>query len=88
MADFTGEEANDILKIIDQMMTRLMLSAEKNCCKLYAAHYEFSPAVKCWLDRCHAYQGLIRLEQARLKKGFEDAKQVTSMNVGNIKRAA
>ena len=36
----------------------------------------------------HAYQGLICLEQARLKMDFNDVKQVTTMNVGNIKRAA
>ena len=45
VTDFTGEEANDILEIIDQKMTMLMLDAEKKCRKLYAAHYKFSPAV-------------------------------------------
>ena len=34
VVDFTDEEANNILKIIDQTMTMLMLEAEKKCCKL------------------------------------------------------
>ena len=65
-----------------------MLEAEKKCRKLYAAHYEFSPAVACWLDRCHAYQSLIRLERKRVELEVDEAKDVTTMNVGNIKRTA
>ena len=47
VADFVAEEAEDVLEELDQLMTKLMLEAEKKCRKLYAAHYEFSPQVKC-----------------------------------------
>ena len=64
VADFVAEEAEDVLEELDQLMTKLMLDAEKKCRKLYAAHYEFSPQVKCWLDRCHAYENLIKLRRS------------------------
>ena len=49
-------EAERALNKLDQLMTRLMLEAEKKCRKVYACHHDFSPEVKGWLDRCHAYQ--------------------------------
>jgi len=69
-------------------MTKLMLDAEKKYRKLYAAHYEFSPQVKCWLDRCHAYKNLIKLERKRIELDLSCATKVKTMNVGNIKRTA
>ena len=58
-----SEEAAEALEKIDLKMTHLILSAEKKCRKLYTKHYEFSPPIKRWLDRCHAYRALIRLER-------------------------
>ena len=58
VAEFMCEQAEEALEKIDKVLTMLMLEAEKKCRKLYAAHYEFSPPVVCWLDRCHAYQNL------------------------------
>ena len=47
--------AKTTLNELDKLMTRLMLEAEKKCRKVYACHHDFSPQVKGWLDRCHAY---------------------------------
>ena len=64
-----------------------MLKAEKGCQKLYANHYEFSPPVKLWLDRCHSYRALIRLNMEMRDKKTRNPKKL-SKNVSNIYRAA
>ena len=64
-----------------------MLSAEKGCRKLYAQHYDFSPQVKRWLDRCHAYRALIRLRNEMRDKGTRDPKRL-GKNVANTYRLA
>ena len=51
-----SDEAAKALEAIDRLVTSLMLQAEKGCQKLQANHYKFSPQVKTWLDRCHAYR--------------------------------
>ena len=48
-------EAEDTLNMLDELMTSLMLEAEKKYWKIYACHHDFSLEVKGWLDRCHAY---------------------------------
>ena len=77
------EEAAVALEKIDLEMTRLMLSAEKKCRKLYTRHYEFSPPIKRWLDRCHAYRALIRLERKFKEAGSRKPWRV-NMNVLNV----
>ena len=59
------EEAAKALEGMDQLMESLMLTAEKKCRKLNAGHYEFSPQVKEWLDRCHAFCALLRLKSGK-----------------------
>ena len=56
-------QAKSALNELDKLMTRLMLEAEKKCRKVYACHHDFSPEVKGWLDRCHAYRQLISLRK-------------------------
>ena len=56
-----SEEAKAVLEKIDKVMEGYMLRAEKKCRKLYFNHYNFSPTVKLWLDRCHSYRALIWL---------------------------
>ena len=68
-------------------MTNLMLSAEKNCRKMYSNHYQYSPPVKAWLDRCHSYRALIQMKVKMKKKGTINPKKI-NMNVSNILRAA
>ena len=82
-----SEEAAEALEKIDLEMTRLMLSAEKKCRKLYTKHYEFSPPIKQWLDRCHAYRALIRLN-IKFKEAGSRKPWSVSMNVSNIYRSA
>ena len=60
-----SEEVARALEGLDVLMSRLMTQAEKGCRKLRSNHYEFSPAVKHWLDRCHAFRQLIRLNSGK-----------------------
>ena len=57
-----NEEAAAALEKIDKEMEGYMLHAEKKCRKFYANHYDFSPTVKLWLDRCHSYRALIKIK--------------------------
>ncbi|KAL7536732.1 hypothetical protein ACHAXR_007366 [Thalassiosira sp. AJA248-18] len=70
-------EAEAALKGIDKLMTSLMLEVEKKCQKLNLAHYDFSPVVKSWLDKFHAYRQLTRLRSGKAMS-----------NVANVKRFA
>ena len=74
-----SEEVATALEKLDVLMTQLMLQAEKKCRKLRAGHYEFSPVIKGWLGKCHAYKQLIRLQ-------LNGA--TSKINVGNLKRFA
>jgi len=82
-----SREAEEALEKIDQQLTNLMLKAEKGCRKLYANHYEFNPPVKLWLDRCHSYRALIRLNMEMRDKKTRNPKKL-SKNVSNIYCAA
>ena len=76
-ADFLArKEVSEMLEILDKEMTELMLSSEKECSKLYAGHYEFSPDIQIWISQCHAFQQLIRERQVKCK------------NRGNLKHLA
>ena len=55
----------ETLEQLDQLIVELMLLSERKCRNICAAHYEFSPAIKEWLDRCHAFQQLIRLKSRK-----------------------
>ena len=72
-----AKEAAAALEGLDQLTTNLMLCAEKRCRKLNTGHYEFSPEVKEWLDRCHALRALLRLKTGKKVR-----------NKGNVKRFA
>ena len=74
-----SQEAADALEKIDREMEAQMLHAEKKCQKFYANHYEFSPTVKKWLDRCHSYRALIRL-----KLKMEQCQQFNSFILSNF----
>ena len=82
-----SRQAKEVLEAIDQEMRNLMLSAEKGCRKMYANHYKFSPPVKLWLKRCHAYRALIKLKAKMKEKGTTNPKRI-NMNVPNILQAA
>ena len=65
-----------------------MLYAEKKCRKFYANHYEFSPTVKKWLDRCHAYRALIKLKLKMEELQTSNVRKLKDGNAANIYRAA
>ena len=73
--------------MINKEMTDLMLSAEKQCCKIYSNHYQFSPPVKAWLDRCHSYRALIQMKAKMQEKLTTNPKKI-NMNASNILCAA
>ena len=73
---------------IDREMEAQMLQAEKKCRKFYANHYEFSPTVKKWLDRCHSYRALIRLQLKMEECGTSNVRLLGEGNPANIYRAA
>ena len=65
------------LENLDQLTEKIVLGAEKRCRKLNAAHCKFSPQVKEWLDRCHAFRALLWLKTGKKVR-----------NKGNVKRFA
>ena len=87
-----SKEAEVALEKLDKEMSKLMLTAEKDCRKLYACHYEFSPDVKLWLDKCHSYRALIRLNLKYEQIGSRDPKKIKKVfkkgNPANIFRTA
>ena len=62
---------------LDRLMVELMRLLERKCRNICAIHYEFSPVIKEWLDRCHAFRQLLRLKLGK-----------TVGNSANIKRFA
>ena len=66
----------DKLEKLDNLVEEIMLQAERGCRKLFAAHYEFSPEVQNWMDRCHLLKWLLRAHQGK------------RTNRGNLRRLA
>jgi hypothetical protein len=60
-----SKEVKGTLEQLDQLIVELMLLSEQKCRKICAAHYEFSPVIKEWLDRCHAFRQLVRLKTGK-----------------------
>ena len=55
------QEVKNTLEELDRLIVELMKISERKCRNICAAHYEFSPVIKEWLDRCHAFRQLLRL---------------------------
>jgi hypothetical protein len=64
-----------IIKLYKQM-TKIRIHAEKGCRKILRPESNFSPTVKMWYDRIHAYLQSIRMKEGKPK------------NTGNILRFA
>ncbi len=64
-----------IIKLYRQM-TEIRVHAEKKCRKILHPDRDYSPTVKMWYDRIHAYLQLIRMKEGKTK------------NVGDIIRFA
>ena len=79
-----SQEAKQAMEKLDKEMSKLMLQAKKDCRKLYANHYDFSPDVKLWLDKCHSYQALIKLQNKLEEAGIRDPKKLKDRNPANI----
>ena len=83
-----SKEAAEALEKIDREMEAHMLHTEKKCRKFYANHYEFSPTVKKWLDRCHSYRALMRLQLKMEECRTSNIRLLGDGNPANIYRAA
>jgi sentrin-specific protease 1 len=70
------QDVEEGMEKLDNLVEEIMLQAEGQCRIIYPAHYEFSPAVKGWLDKCHALQWLLRYHQGK------------KVNGGNMRRFA
>jgi len=83
-------ETTAALEKIDRQLESMMLSAEKSCRKKYAAHYEFSPTVQFWINRCQVYRALIKLREKMDTAGTCDPKHpmLKRQNIRNIYRRA
>jgi hypothetical protein len=53
-----------ILKLYNQM-TEIRLHAEKKCRKILRPDGNFSPTIKMWYNRIHAYLQLIRMKEGK-----------------------
>ena len=71
----TSDKVTKALEGLNQLLTNLMLSTEKGCRKLWTGHYEFSPVIKGWLDRCHAYRQIIQLNMGKNVSNITNIKQ-------------
>ena len=76
MANFpVSKEAAHVPENMDCLTSSLMLCVGKRCHKLNLAHYEFSPQVKKWLDRYHAFRALLRLQTGKKVRNKGNAKR-------------
>jgi hypothetical protein len=50
-----------------KQMTKIRIHAEKGCRKILRPESDFSPTVKMWHDRIHAYLQLIRMKEGKTK---------------------
>jgi hypothetical protein len=71
-----SQEVVDKMEKLDNLIEEILLQSEKGCRVIYPAHYEFSPAIKVWLDRCHLLKWLLRYHQGK------------DVNAGNMRRFA
>ena len=71
-----SEEVVSKMEILDNMIEEEMLRAEAKCRVLYPAHYEFSPAIQSWMDKCHLLKWILRYHQGK------------KVNWGNLRRFA
>jgi len=71
-----SEEVQNLMEKLDNLIEEIILRSEKGCRQLYAAHYEFSPPIQRWLDKCHLLKWLLRYHQGR------------RVNAGNMRRFA
>jgi hypothetical protein len=53
-----------ILKLYNQM-TEIRVHAKKKCRKILQPDDNFSPTIKMWYDRIHAYLQLIRMKEGK-----------------------
>jgi hypothetical protein len=53
-----------IIKLYKQMM-EIRVHAEKDCRKILRPESNFSPTIKMWYERIHAYLQLIRLKEGK-----------------------
>ena len=83
-----NKEAAAALEKIDKEMEGYMLHAKKKCRKFYANHYDFSPTVKLWLDRCHLYKALIKLKLKMEELNTTNPKRIKDGNPANTYRTA
>ncbi len=56
-----------IIKLYKQM-TKIRIHAEKGYRKILRPESDFSPTVKMWYNRIHAYLQLIRMKEGKMKK--------------------
>ena len=72
-----SDEVACYLEDIDLLITSMMLFTGKKRYKLNTAHCESILEAKWWIDRCHAFRQLIRLQMGK-----------NANNIGNVKRFA
>ena len=70
-----SEKVTQALEGINQLTSKLIQCSGKKWHKIQAAHNEFSPKVKWWLERCYVFRQLLRIQTGKKVK-----------NHGNIKR--
>ena len=56
----SSANARHALEVLDNQIEQFILSSESKCRKIRVGHYEFSLAVKSYLDRCHSLKWLLR----------------------------
>ena len=54
---------------VHTQLTEIRQHAESNCRKILTPACKFSPPVKLWYDRIHAYRQLIRLQEGETNNG-------------------
>jgi endonuclease/exonuclease/phosphatase family metal-dependent hydrolase len=70
------QEVIDKMEKLDKLVESIMTASENRCRIIYPAHYEFSPEIQNWLDRCHLLKWMLRYHQGK------------RVNAGNMRRFA
>ena len=61
---------------IDQLTSNLMQCSEKKWYKLHARQCEFTPKSKWWLDRCHAFRQLLRIQTGKKVRNHDQYQKI------------
>ena len=71
-----SEDVSARMEKLDNILEEILLKSERGCRKIYTAHFEFSPEVQLWIDKCHLLKWILDMHRGK------------NVNRGNMRRFA